>query len=102
MLCSRPDFTQATQLDPSNVEALYYLGLMNQWQDRFADANAIFAKAIAADPEYAEAQFSFGETGVRLPAKRAAARAALEKYLELSPKGDNATTARQLLKEFPK
>jgi Tfp pilus assembly protein PilF len=98
---------KAVELDPAGAGKYHYnLGalLMNSNQtDGAADE---FKKAIAADPNYAEAYYYYGSTLVgkaTLDQKTGKMIApdgtveALQKYLQLKPEGPNAQAAKDLI-----
>ena len=103
---AQAELTKAAQLDPTSAGKYYYnLGavLVNTGQtDQALDA---FKKAIAADPNYAEAYLQYGITlmgkatlgsdGKMVPV--AGTAEAFQKYLELQPNGKDAETAKQML-----
>jgi tetratricopeptide (TPR) repeat protein len=100
------ELTKAAQLDPPSAGKYYFNGgavLVNLGQNDAA--GAMFKKAIEADPNYAEAHYQFG---LSLYAKATTAadgkivppdgtKEEFEKYLELSPTGPNAETAKAML-----
>jgi tetratricopeptide (TPR) repeat protein len=103
---AQAELTKAAQLDPTNAGKYYYnLGavLTNANQaDAAADA---FQKAIAADPNYAEAYYqygvylvgkaSFGADGKVTPVPGTVE--AFQKYLALAPSGQFAQPAKDML-----
>ena len=103
---AQAELTKAAQLDPANAGKYYYnLGavLTNANQaDAAADA---FQKAIAADPNYAEAYYqygvylvgkaTFGADGKVTPV--AGTVEAFQKYLALAPTGQFAQPAKDML-----
>jgi tetratricopeptide (TPR) repeat protein len=100
------ELTKAAQLDPANAAKYYYnLGavLVNTGQnDAAGDA---FKKAIAANPNYADAEYQYGvylvskatvdKSGKVVPPPGAVE--AFQKYLELEPNGPNAAAAKGML-----
>ncbi|MDQ6894173.1 MAG: tetratricopeptide repeat protein [Acidobacteriota bacterium] len=73
------------------------LGIISYNKKRTADAEAYFTRAIEKKPNLADAYYFRGLA--RLQAKQhATARTDLEKYLSLAPSGENAETAKELLK----
>jgi len=60
------------------------------------EAEPLLKQAIAADAKFAPAYFELGMIYVR-SGKSADAKANLEKYLELDPKGPNASTAKEMM-----
>ena len=92
-----PEFQLAGRLDPGNAGAFYYLGLVfDELGSSPDEARQSFQKAIAADPSLAEAHYWLGDLSARMGQSRTA-RASLERYLELAPKGDYADEARRVL-----
>ena len=103
---AQAELTKAAQLDPANAGKYYYnLGavLTNANQaDAAADA---FQKAIAADPNYAEAYYqygvylvgkaTFGADGKVTPVPGTVE--AFQKYLALAPTGQFAQPAKDML-----
>jgi tetratricopeptide (TPR) repeat protein len=100
------ELTKAAQLDPPSAGKYYFNGgavLVNLGQNEAA--GAMFKKAIEADPDYAEAHYQFG---LSLYAKATTApdgkivppegtKEEFQKYLELTPTGPNAETAKAML-----
>ena len=81
---------------PANPSKLFNEAarLINEGKD--GDAEAVLKRAIAADEKYAVAYYELGMVYVRA-GKSAEAKAALNKYLELDPKGKDAATAKEML-----
>jgi tetratricopeptide (TPR) repeat protein len=103
------EYTAAAQIDPPSA-ALYYFNagavLTNTYHPD--EANQAFDKAIAADPNYAEAYYqkglnllqkgTFDKSGkTHYPPE---AGQALQKYLELAPSGKNAESAKAVLADM--
>jgi len=100
------ELTKAAQLDPPSAGKYYFNGgavLVNLGQNEAA--GAMFKKAIEADPDYAEAHYQYG---LSLYAKATTApdgkivppegtKEEFQKYLELTPTGPNAETAKAML-----
>lgn len=100
------ELTKAAQLDPPSAGKYYFNGgavLVNLGQNDAA--GSMFKKAIEADPNYAEAHYQYG---LSLYAKATTApdgkivppdgtKEEFQKYLELSPTGPNAETAKAML-----
>jgi tetratricopeptide (TPR) repeat protein len=86
---------EASKLDPGNVEAHFYLGLLLLDQRQPAAARAAFLAATAANPTFADAWFFYADTS-RAAGDKAKAVPAFKKYLELAPRGDYAGEARRL------
>ena len=75
------------------------VGILLYNKKRAAEAEEYFSKAIAKKPDVAEAYFYRGLARFQL--KRAAeAKADLQKSLELEPSGQNAETAKEILKSM--
>ncbi|MCU1350339.1 MAG: Cellulose synthase subunit BcsC [Acidobacteria bacterium] len=81
---------------PANSAGLFNEAakLINAGKD--AEAEPLLKQAIVADEKFANAYYELGMLQVRLQ-KNADARANLEKYLELDPKGKDAATAKEML-----
>ena len=97
---------KASQIDPTIGGQCYFnQGAILTNQGKVDDANAAFDKAIAADPNHAEAYYqkginllgkaTLGKDGKMIPAPGTAE--ALNKYLQLAPDGKNAQAAKDLL-----
>ncbi len=93
------------QVDPSSAAQAYFnIGAVLTNSGRPDEANAAFDKCIAADPNRAEAYY---QKGLNLLGKAtlqgdktiapAGTAEAFQKYLELSPAGPNAESAKALL-----
>lgn len=82
---------------PANAAMLFNdaAKLINSGKD--AQAEPLLKQAIAADEKFALAYYELGMIYVR-SGKNAEARANLEKYLELDPKGKDAGLAKEMLK----
>jgi tetratricopeptide (TPR) repeat protein len=103
---AKANLAKAAELDPPGAGKYYYnLGalLVNSGQNDAAMDE--FKKAIAADPEYADAQYQYG---VALSAKATTdasgkiiappgAVEALQKYLDLKPDGPYAPSAKEMI-----
>lgn len=81
---------------PANANALFNQAarLINEGKD--AEAETALKQAVAADAKFAQAYYELGMVYVRTD-KRAEAREALSKYLELEPSGKDAPTAKEML-----
>ena len=95
----------AAQTDPSAVAQAYFnIGAVLTNSGRPDEANAAFDKCLAADPTRAEAYYQKGLNllgkatlqGDKTIAPPGTAEA-FQKYLELSPTGPNAQSAKDLL-----
>ena len=98
-------YEMAAQVDPSSVAQSYFnIGAVYTNAGRPDDANVAFDKCIAADPTRAEAYY---QKGLNLLGKATlqgdktiappGTEEAFQKYLELSPTGPNADSAKALL-----
>ena len=101
-------YETAAKIDPSQAGAAYFnIGAVYTNAGRVDDANAAFDKCVALDPTRAEAYY---QKGVNLMAKATiqgdkqvpapGTVEALQKYLELSPNGPNAESAKALIASF--
>ena len=81
---------------PANPSKLFNEAarLINEGKD--GEAEASLKRAVAADEKFAVAWYELGMVYVRA-GKSAEAKAALNKYLELDPKGKDAPTAKEML-----
>jgi tetratricopeptide (TPR) repeat protein len=98
-------YEMAAQIDPSAAAQSYFnIGAVYTNAGRADDANAAFDKCIAADPNKAEAYYQKGLNllgkatlqGDKTVAPPGTAEA-FQKYLELTPTGPNADSAKALL-----
>jgi tetratricopeptide (TPR) repeat protein len=106
---AKTNLDKAAQLDPAGAGKYFYnMGalLVNSAQNEAAGEE--FKKAIAADPNYADAQYQYG---VYLASKATAdatgkivaapgTTEALQKYLELKPDGPFAPSAKELIAQL--
>src|SRR5579863_7012679 len=99
------NYEMAAQVDPTSLAQSYFnIGAVLTNSGRADEANAAFDKVIAADPTRAEAYYQKGLNllgkatlqGDKTVAPPGTAEA-LQKYLELSPTGPNAESAKALL-----
>jgi hypothetical protein len=75
------------------------IGILSYNKKRFPDAEEYFSKALAMKPDLAQGYYYRGLE--RLAAKKSAdAKADLQKFLELSPTGADADSAREILKSI--
>src|SRR6185312_15738934 len=97
---------KAVELDPAGAGKYHYnLGALLMNSSQTDGALDEFKKAIAADPNYAEAYFYLGSTlmGKATMDAKGAMQApagtveALQKYVQLKPDGPNADAAKQLI-----
>ncbi len=81
---------------PANAPALFNEAarLINANKD--SEAEPLLKQALAIDPNMAQAHYELGMVYART-GKVAEAKASLEKYLELDPKGKDAATAKEML-----
>jgi tetratricopeptide (TPR) repeat protein len=79
-----------------DATALFNAGVIFWNQGKIAEAREQFQKAVDADPKMAEAHYQLGMTLLN-ENKQPEAKAALQKYLELAPTGQNAETAKAIL-----
>jgi tetratricopeptide (TPR) repeat protein len=95
----------AAQVDPTSAAQSYFnIGAVYTNAGKVDEANAAFDKCIAADPTRAEAYYQKGLNllgkatlqGDKTVAPPGTAEA-LQKYLELTPNGPNAQSAKDLL-----
>jgi tetratricopeptide (TPR) repeat protein len=103
---AQAELTKAAQLDPANAGKYYYnLGAVLTNANRADAAVEAFQKAIAADPNYAEAYYQYGVSLVSKASFGADGKVtpvpgtveALQKYLELAPTGQFAQPAKDML-----
>jgi tetratricopeptide (TPR) repeat protein len=99
--------TKAAQLDPAMAaKANFNIGALLVNSGKAAEAAPYFKKAVAADPNYAEADYQLGstlmmqgtvdpKTGTQTYPPETAP--ALQKYLELQPNGPHAQEAQAML-----
>ena len=103
---AQAELTKAAQLDPTNAGKYYYnLGAVLTNANQGEAAADAFQKAIAADPNYAEAYYqygvylvskaTFGADGKVTPV--AGTVEAFQKYLALAPTGQFAQPAKDML-----
>jgi tetratricopeptide (TPR) repeat protein len=81
---------------PANPTTLFNQAarLINEGKD--GEAEGALKRAVEADAKFAQAWYELGMVYVR-SSKNADAREALSKYLELEPKGKDASTAKEML-----
>lgn len=104
---AKANLAKAAQLDPPGAGKYYYnLGAVLVNSNQGAAAEEEFRRAVAADPNYADAQFQLGmalaakantdtKTGKITPVPGTVE--ALQKYLELKPDGANAAQAKEMI-----
>ncbi len=97
---------KAVELDPAGAGKYHYnLGALLMNSSQTDGALEEFRKAIAADPNYAEAYFYLGSTLMGKATMDASGKMqapagtveALQKYVQLKPDGPNADAAKQLI-----
>ncbi|HVW07360.1 MAG TPA: tetratricopeptide repeat protein [Bryobacteraceae bacterium] len=97
---------KAVELDPAGAGKYHYnLGALLMNSSQTDGALDEFKKAIAADPNYAEAYFYLGSTLMGKATMDASGKMqappgtveALQKYVQLKPDGPNADAAKQLI-----
>jgi tetratricopeptide (TPR) repeat protein len=103
---AQAELTKAAQLDPTNAGKYYYnLGAVLTNANQSDAAVDAFQKAIAADPNYAEAYYQYGVSLVSKASFGADGKVtpvpgtveALQKYLALAPTGQFAQAAKDML-----
>jgi len=103
---ARANLAKAIQLDPPGAGKYYYnMGALLVNGSQADAAGEEFKKAIEADPTYADAQYQYGlfltskattdAKGKIIPAPGTIE--ALQKYLELKPDGNFASSAKELI-----
>jgi Tfp pilus assembly protein PilF len=104
---AQAELNKAAMLDPPNAGHYFYnLGAVYVNDGQSGPAEAAFKKAVETNPDYAEAQYQYGnalsarmtfsadgKTAVAPPGMKEA----LEKYLQLEPMGQFAEAAKGLL-----
>lgn len=94
---ARSSLEAAVKLNPGNADAFYVLGQVQQERGKLKQAVAAWERCTRTDGTgIPDAWFLLGETQAKLR-RKADAKAALEKYLELAPAGDYVTEAKDLL-----
>jgi tetratricopeptide (TPR) repeat protein len=103
---AQAELTKAAQLDPANAGKYYYnLGAVLTNANQGDAAAEAFQKAIAADPNYAEAYYQYGVYLVGKASLGADGKVtpvpgtveAFQKYLALAPDGQFAQPAKDML-----
>jgi len=103
---AQAELTKAAQLDPANAGKYYYnLGAVLTNANQADAAVEAFQKAIAADPNYADAYYQYGVSLVSKASFGADGKVtpvpgtveALQKYLALAPDGQFAQPAKDML-----
>jgi tetratricopeptide (TPR) repeat protein len=84
------------EANPDSPEILYNKGIDAYNKGKMKDAEASLTKAVAAKPDFANAQFYLGMASFNLNHKESA-REHLQKYLELEPNGKEAGTVKEIL-----
>lgn len=102
-------YNQAVQIDPTQTGMYYFnLGAVLTNRGKIDEANAAFDKAIAAEPTRAEAYYQKGLNLMNRATADASGKftappgtsEAFQKYLEVSPSGPNAETAKLMLQQL--
>jgi tetratricopeptide (TPR) repeat protein len=75
--------TRYLDLDPDDVETLYFLGTVLSYQNELARARAVLEKVIAAEPGHARAWFRKAHVEAQMPTERSSALDSYRKSLEL-------------------
>jgi Flp pilus assembly protein TadD len=75
------------------------MGILLLNKKKAAEAETALSKAVAIQPDLADAYYMRGLARIQLK-KKAEARADLEKYLQLAPNGNEAKDARDILKSL--
>jgi len=104
------EYDKAVQLDPTEAKLAYFNeGIVLYNQSKLDDAANAFDKAIKADPTNAEAWYLKGmsmlnkatlDPKTQKVTPQPGTLEAFEKYLELSPNGPNAATAKATLEQL--
>ncbi|HUO32536.1 MAG TPA: tetratricopeptide repeat protein [Bryobacteraceae bacterium] len=103
---AQAELAKAAQLDPPNAGKYYYnLGALLVNNGQIEPAGQAFQKAIAADPNYADAQYQYGiyligKAKLGADGKYEAVPGTVEafqKYLQLKPDGPYADSAKSML-----
>jgi tetratricopeptide (TPR) repeat protein len=81
---------------PANASALFNQAARQINEGKDAEAAATLQQAVTIDPKFARAYYELGMCYVRMD-KKAEAREALGKYLEIEPSGKDAPTAKEML-----
>jgi tetratricopeptide (TPR) repeat protein len=85
--------------NPDQPDVLYNQAVELYNKNDFKGAEPLLLKVLAAKPDHAQAHFLIGMCDVNLN-KIAEMKAHLAKYLELDPKGKDASTAKEMLDAF--
>jgi tetratricopeptide (TPR) repeat protein len=83
----------------SDPLAVYNQGIILWNQNKFAEAQTQFQKAVELDPKMADAQYWLGMANVNL-GKMSEAKKPFEEYLKLAPTGEHADVAKALLAQI--
>jgi tetratricopeptide (TPR) repeat protein len=92
-------YGRALELKPDNAEALTGLGLCYIDSDQPGNAIAQFQKALAANSRYSDAHMGLAEAFRSRGQKRDAVKH-YQRYLDLAPDGNEASVAREALKQL--
>lgn len=82
---------------PQNAPDLFNQAVVHLNAGRDAEAVPLLVKATELDTNFSDAWFQLGMANVRL-SKNPEAKAALQKYLELAPNGNDAPMAKEVIK----
>lgn len=100
-------YKKVTELDPANAHQIFFnLGALIENRPNLGPADngkaiEAFQKAVEVKPDYARAWQHLGYAQLRA-GQLGAARASLERYLELAPKAPDAAEIRDTVKSLPK
>ncbi len=92
-------YGRALELKPDNAEALTGLGLCYIDAEQPGNAIAQFQKALAANSRYSDAHMGMAEAFRSRGQKRDAVKH-YQRYLDLAPDGNEASVAREALKQL--
>ncbi len=92
-------YGRALELKPDNAEALTGLGLCYIDSEQPGNAIAQFQKALAANSRYSDAHMGLAEAYRSRGQKRDAVKH-YQRYLDLAPDGNEASVAREALKQL--
>jgi len=82
---ARIEFKNARQINPLNVEALYYLGLIAEKEKDFKGAFGAFQKVVEQEPQHLEGNIRYGRY-LLLGGRLGEAEARAETVIKLNPK----------------
>jgi tetratricopeptide (TPR) repeat protein len=84
------------EVNPDSYKILYNKGIQAYNKGKMKEAEESLVKAVAAKPDFANAQFYLGMAAFNLNHK-ASAKEHLQTYLELEPNGKEASTVKEIL-----